>query len=66
MKCYTHPSRPCLFLFLGHDITTFCFYASTVSLSWGGDCLVSVMPCVPQPPLRGVIPGYGDTYSLLC
>ena len=29
-------------------------------------CLVSVMPCAPRPPLWGLIPGYGDTYSSLC
>ena len=24
-------------------------------------CLVSVMPCAPESPLWGLIPGYGDT-----
>ena len=64
MKFYTHPSHPCVFLVLGHDVTTFVFSASTVSLSWGGECLVSVIP--RAPPLWGLIPGYGDTYSCLC
>ena len=32
----------------------------------GHGCLVSAMPCAPRPPLWGLIPGYGDTYSFLC
>ena len=31
------------------------------SPDWGAHCLVSVVPCAPQSPLWGLIPGYGDT-----
>ena len=66
MKFYNHPSDPSLFLVLGHDATTFGFSASAVSLGWGGECLVSIMPCAPRSPLWGLISGYKNTYSSLC
>ena len=45
MTFYTHPSHPCVFLVLGHHVTTFVFSDSTVLKRYG------VLHAYPLPSL---------------